>query len=320
MTSKLPTLSTISNLASSTTAETAINSNFTRIAASFENTLSLDGSTPNAMKDDFDVGGYRIINLGAPIDPNDAVRYSDFLQISTALTPEFITTIEGVEALATQAAADAAAAAQSAADAASYIGAPISAPKWTTARTITLTGDVTGSQSFDGSANFSVVASLASGSVTGTKLASSAVSDSLGYTPASTLGATFIGDVKLNFNPVTLDEFSIGFRGVPVRNVNSNITLSLDYSAFMLRGTDAVDRIYYVPLNSTVAFPIGTVILIRVTGTGRTSIIPGDPTVSIRLSGSSVVGNKRVNQWGYASLTKEDTDTWVISGTGVEIL
>lgn len=57
-------------------------------------------------------------------------------------------------------------------------GSVTSANKLTTARTISLTGDVTGSTSFDGSANVSISANLAANSVTATEIAAGAVGSS----------------------------------------------------------------------------------------------------------------------------------------------
>ena len=57
-------------------------------------------------------------------------------------------------------------------------GSVTSANKLTTARTISLTGDVTGSTSFDGSANVSISANLAANSVTANEIAAGAVGSS----------------------------------------------------------------------------------------------------------------------------------------------
>lgn len=58
---KGPTITTISTGYYSTTA---LNDNFTNIDTAFDNTLSLDGSTPNAMTADFDLNGNNILNVG----------------------------------------------------------------------------------------------------------------------------------------------------------------------------------------------------------------------------------------------------------------
>ena len=90
-----------------------------------------------------------------------------------------------------------------------------SAPTLTTARTISLTGDVTWSQSFNGSANVTGTATLANSGVTagtytkvtvdakgrvtvGAAITSSDVTTALGFTPANKAGDTFSGKVTLN--------------------------------------------------------------------------------------------------------------------------
>lgn len=40
-----------------------LNNNFTNIANQFDNTLSLDGSTPNAMQADLDLNGNDLLNV-----------------------------------------------------------------------------------------------------------------------------------------------------------------------------------------------------------------------------------------------------------------
>lgn len=56
---KTPTLADITSGHYSTQA---LNTNFDNIVTAFENTLSLDGSTPNTMAADLDMDGYAIIN------------------------------------------------------------------------------------------------------------------------------------------------------------------------------------------------------------------------------------------------------------------
>jgi hypothetical protein len=54
-----------------------LNANFEAIETAFENTLSRDGTSPNSMSANIDMGGHRVTNLSAPVDPNDAVRLQD---------------------------------------------------------------------------------------------------------------------------------------------------------------------------------------------------------------------------------------------------
>jgi len=58
---KKPTVTTV---ASGYYGRQALNDNFEALRDAFDNTLSRDGSTPNAMGADFDMNGYRVLNAG----------------------------------------------------------------------------------------------------------------------------------------------------------------------------------------------------------------------------------------------------------------
>lgn len=54
---------TITNISSGYTSTTTLNKNFEELRDGFDNTLSLDGSTPNAMNADLDLNGNSIANV-----------------------------------------------------------------------------------------------------------------------------------------------------------------------------------------------------------------------------------------------------------------
>lgn len=60
---------------------TAYNDNNDAIEQAVENTLSRDGTAPNDMQADLDMGGNRVVNLGAPQFDTDAVRLIDVAEI-----------------------------------------------------------------------------------------------------------------------------------------------------------------------------------------------------------------------------------------------
>lgn len=65
-----------------------------------------------------------------------------------------------------------------------------------------------------------------------------------------------------------------------------------------------------IPLNSSVAFPVGTVVEISMTGAGQASVVAtGGVTLN---SEASMV--KLAAQWTSARLLKTATDTWVLEG------
>jgi hypothetical protein len=64
-----------------------------------------------------------------------------------------------------------------------------------------------------------------------------------------------------------------------------------------------------VPLNSSVAFPIGTAIDILQTGTSQVTLA-GESGVTI----NATPGLKLRTQWSSATLIKRDTNTWLAMG------
>src|SRR5258708_5317916 len=74
--SKVP-LTPISNLQQQTTAVTVINANAVTTTTGFDNTLSLDGTSPNAMGSNLDMNNFQILNLPAPATINSPVRLID---------------------------------------------------------------------------------------------------------------------------------------------------------------------------------------------------------------------------------------------------
>ena len=55
----------ITNVTSGFSSTTALNNNFEALRDGFDNTLSLDGSTPNAMQAELDLSNNSIINAGS---------------------------------------------------------------------------------------------------------------------------------------------------------------------------------------------------------------------------------------------------------------
>ena len=70
-----------------------------------------------------------------------------------------------------------------------------SAAKWTTARTLSLGTNLSGSVSVDGSSDVTLNATIPSGTVTTAMLAAGAVTGQLGFTPANRAGDSFTGKV-----------------------------------------------------------------------------------------------------------------------------
>jgi hypothetical protein len=79
---KKPTLTTIT---SGYASNTQLNNNFSELRDAFDNTLSRDGSTPNAMLADLDMNSNAIINAsGLEIEGTDVFTLINKTTISTA--------------------------------------------------------------------------------------------------------------------------------------------------------------------------------------------------------------------------------------------
>lgn len=71
------TYNPLTSLENETSAVNNINNNLQTLADAFDNTISRDGTTPNVMEANLDMGGFKIMNLGAPINPTDPLRLID---------------------------------------------------------------------------------------------------------------------------------------------------------------------------------------------------------------------------------------------------
>tara|TARA_R110001606_G_scaffold46991_2_gene119981 strand:- start:4001 stop:6037 length:2037 start_codon:yes stop_codon:yes gene_type:complete len=117
---------TITTIASGYYSRTALNTNFTSIDTAFDNTLSLDGSAPNAMAADLDLGTNDLLNVGT-INGASATGLSAGLTTVAGISADIstvsgisadVTTVAGVSAEVAASPANAAAAATSASNAA----------------------------------------------------------------------------------------------------------------------------------------------------------------------------------------------------------
>ena len=315
---KIAPLSDVVNLQSETAAVQTINENSDKIAAAFQNTLSRDGSTPNTMGASLDMNGNRILNVGVPVAAGDAVSKGYVDQALGGLSPDLATDIENLPQMvedAQQAALDAAASAE---EAAGYVGAAVSAPKWTTARIITATGDVSGvSPAWDGSTNLSFNLSIASGAVTASKLSGGAAISNIGYTPLNVAGGTLQGQVVNNHVPTSsLDGFAVGFRGIPIRYQSADWAFVLDDCGKMVRHDSPTGHVYGISHTSVTPYPVGFAVMVRNVGTGPVLLYRA-PGVVLLKDGSGTDANVTVAQWGKATLIHEGSNIWTVGGSGI---
>jgi hypothetical protein len=134
---------------------------------------------------------------------------------------------------------------------------------------------------------------------------------------AMTGDLTVTGNLAVGSN--TDVEASIDAVEIDITNINelqqneqtgTTYTLALADDGKVVEMNNASANTLTVPPNSSVAFPVGTQILVLQTGAGQTTLAP-DTGVTI----NSKDGNLKLSaQWCAATLIKRATDVWVVVG------
>jgi len=97
---------------------------------------------------------------------------------------------------------------------------------------------------------------------------------------------------------------------VPEVQTDTVRTFGLSDAGKLIALTGSTDRVFTVPANATVPFPIGTVIAIVKDGTGNITLAEADG-VNIKTE----VGLILSDQYGMATLVKVDTNVWRAGGS-----
>lgn len=110
----------------------------------------------------------------------------------------------------------------------------------------------------------------------------------------------------------------VGYMGAPANTQNGNYTLALTDQGEMVYHTSATAHAYTIPPNSSVALPIGTVILIENEVSAGVITVTRGAGVSLFWRGSSVTSADRaLAANGACAIKKVATDTWSITGVGL---
>lgn len=105
-------------------------------------------------------------------------------------------------------------------------------------------------------------------------------------------------------------------RDIPQRIATGSTNLvALDRGAHLYLNS-AIAADVNIPANSTVAFAIGTAIVLYNHGAGAWAVKPAGG-VTMTLAGAGTTGNRTLGTKGMATLLKIAADAWVISGAGV---
>jgi len=120
-------------------------------------------------------------------------------------------------------------------------------------------------------------------------------------------------------NNLTVDGTeSVGFRTIPQNSQSAAYTLVLTDSGKSIYhpSADTTARIWTIPANASVAFPVGTAIsFVNDTSAGVITIAIASDTLV--LAGAGTLGNRTLAANGMATAIKITSTRWMISGSGL---
>ncbi len=155
--------------------------------------------------------------------------------------------------------------------------------------------------------------SVPNGAITSAMLAGGAAAANLGYTPLNKAGDTA---TNLVLAASSLASASAGYLGAPVNEEDGAYTFALVDAGKMVRANSASAINWTIPPNASVAFPVGTCIVVRNVGAGVVTLTRGTAVAQL-LAGGSTSKDVALAQWGLATLIQETTNNWVVNGTGI---
>lgn len=150
----------------------------------------------------------------------------------------------------------------------------------------------------------------AASTLTGTTLASGVTASSL--TSVGTLTSLAVTGTN------TTNGITVGYLEVPQNSQSTAYTLVLaDSGKHILHpSADTTARTFVIPANSSVAYPIGTVItFVNQNSAGILTI--AITTDTMRLAGAGTTGSRTLAANGIATALKITATEWIISGTGI---
>ncbi|MGP1666325.1 MAG: hypothetical protein ACTS5I_10550, partial [Rhodanobacter sp.] len=146
----------------------------------------------------------------------------------------------------------------------------------------------------------------------------SASNDDILQRKAGAWAARSLAQVALDLNGDGLTGTSLGARTIPQNSKSAAYTLLASDSAKHIYhpSADTTARIWTIPANASVAYPIGTALtFVNDTSAGVITIaITSDTLV---LAGAGTTGSRTLAANGIATAIKMTSTRWMISGTGL---
>ena len=154
----------------------------------------------------------------------------------------------------------------------------------------------------------------AAGSITAAMFQTGAAAANLGFAPLNRAGDTA---TNLTLAYTSPSPYSAGYLGAPRNEQDSNYTFALSDCGKLLRSGSASAVSYLLQPQSIVAWPDGTVIILRNAGAGVLTIQRGAGVILLP-AGTNTNKDCVVAPYGLATLIHDfPNDSWTISGVGV---
>jgi hypothetical protein len=173
-----------------------------------------------------------------------------------------------------------------------------------TGTTVSVTGNITGGNILGGANVNATTHTGTTVSVTGNVNGGNVIS-------AAAISGTGLA-ISGNTATITSANYQIGYRDLPQIALSGSSTLTADAGGKHYFGAGNIT----IPANASVAFSVGTAILI-VANTTASVGITNAAGVTLYQAGSGSTGTRTLAAYGQATLVKVGTDTWYISGVGI---
>jgi len=286
---------------------TSINTNFTNIQTALANALSRDGHSPNEMTADIDLNSNDLLNAGL-VETTRLVIAGDEFFTSEAVAKGDAATI-AIGSVATGDAGTSVIVTNSGTTAEAILNFTI--PKGDTGLSGAGSGDMVAAQNLndvvDKPTAFTNIKQAASETATGVvELATTTEASTGTDTTRAVTAAGVLASITANIP------------GIPQNSQSAAYTLVLtdDQTHIFHPSADTTARIWTIPANASVAFPVGTAVTFINQNSGGVITI-AITTDTMRLAGAGTTGSRTLAANGIATAIKITSTEWIISGTGL---
>ena len=126
------------------------------------------------------------------------------------------------------------------------------------------------------------------------------------------IGLVINGNAAFGSNTSNVN--NVGFLGMPINTQSGSYTVTISDQSKAIYTTSTAT--VTIPSNSSVPFPIGTVITFM-SGTGATTTIAITSDTMYLVGSAGTTGSRTLAAYGMASAVKVASTTWYISGAGL---